>query len=74
MRITARQISRSSLSQPLGHFARAAEKMHRMQRGLSQQIRDLETEPGIRLFDRTTRPVGLTEGGAVWRATLQRHA
>jgi hypothetical protein len=31
---------------------------------LSQQIRDFETELGIRPFDRTTRRVELTEGGA----------
>jgi DNA-binding transcriptional LysR family regulator len=30
-------------------------------------VRDLESELGIRLFDRTTRRVELTEGGAEFR-------
>ena len=38
-----------------------------MQPALSQQVRDLENELGIRLFDRTTRRVELTEGGAEFR-------
>ena len=40
-----------------------------MQPALSQQVRDLESELGIRLFDRTTRRVELTESG---RAMLGR--
>jgi DNA-binding transcriptional LysR family regulator len=67
MNITIRQIQSFLNVADLGSFTRAAEKMHTMQPALSQQIRDLETELGIRLFDRTTRRVELTEGGAEFR-------
>jgi DNA-binding transcriptional LysR family regulator len=67
MNITIRQIQSFLNVASLGSFTRAAEKMHTMQPALSQQIRDLETELGIRLFDRTTRRVELTEGGAEFR-------
>ena len=45
------------------HFSRAAEKLHVAQPSLSKQIRDLEDEIGIRLFDRTKRDVHLTQAG-----------
>jgi LysR family hca operon transcriptional activator len=45
------------------HFSRAAEKLHVAQPSLSKQIRDLEEEIGIRLFDRTKRDVHLTQAG-----------
>src|SRR5882762_618159 len=67
MNITIRQIQSFLNVAALGSFTRAAEKMHTAQPGLSQQVRDLEAELGIRLFDRTTRRVELTEGGAEFR-------
>jgi DNA-binding transcriptional LysR family regulator len=67
MNITIRQIQSFLNVAALGSFTRAAEKMHTMQPALSQQVRDLEAELGIRLFDRTTRRVELTEGGAEFR-------
>ena len=45
------------------HFSRAAEKLHVAQPSLSKQIRDLEDEIGIRLFERTKRDVQLTRAG-----------
>ena len=68
MNITIRQIQSFLNVASLGSFTRAAEKMHTMQPALSQQIRDLEAELGIRLFDRTTRRVELTEGGVEFRS------
>jgi len=67
MNISIRQIQAFLQVAALGSFTRAAEKLHTMQPALSQQVRDLEAELGIRLFDRTTRRVELTEGGAEFR-------
>src|SRR5947207_5612838 len=46
------------------HFRRAAERLHVAQPAVSEQLRKLEEELGVRLFDRTQRKVALTDGGA----------
>src|SRR6476619_2621325 len=46
------------------HFRRAAERLHVAQPAVSEQVRKLEAELGVRLFDRTQRSVALTDAGA----------
>jgi LysR family transcriptional activator of glutamate synthase operon len=48
-----------------GGFTRAATQLHVAQSAVSAQIRQLETELGVPLFQRTTRRVALTAAGTL---------
>ena len=54
------------------HFTRAAEELHVAQSALSHQIRRLEQELGIPLFERTSRRVTPTEAGQAIAARARR--
>lgn len=58
------------------HFTRAAEKMGVSAPNISQQIRRLEEELGVLLFDRVGKTIVLTDAGAILRehgAAVFRH-
>ena len=53
-------------------FRRAAERLHVSHAALSQQIGDLEDELGLRLFDRNSHRVELTEAGRAFLSGARR--
>jgi DNA-binding transcriptional LysR family regulator len=59
-------------SAEFGGFAQAAARLHVAQPALSRQIRDLETELNVTLFQRTKRGARLTDAGECFLADVQR--
>jgi DNA-binding transcriptional LysR family regulator len=54
------------------NFRRAAERMYVAQGAVSEQVRKLERELGVRLLDRSGRGVSLTEAGAAFLPEARR--
>ena len=50
------------------NFRRAAERLHITRPALSKQIKDLEFQTGVRLLERDTVSVSLTDAGSVFLA------
>lgn len=71
MEFTSRQLRAFHLVAEHSSFARAAEALFVTPSGLSVTIRELETQLGCRLFDRTTRRVGLTAYGRDFLASTR---
>ncbi len=55
------------------HFRKAAERLYISQPGLSRQIKDLEKNIGIQLFERHNRKVELTKAGLFLQKELGRY-
>jgi DNA-binding transcriptional LysR family regulator len=64
MNITSRQLKAFVLTARYQSFSRAAEQLFITQSGMSVLVRELESQLGFRLFERTTRKVALTESGS----------
>jgi DNA-binding transcriptional LysR family regulator len=64
MNITSRQLKAFVLTARHQSFSRAAEDLFITQSGMSVLVRELETQLGFRLFERTTRKVALTDFGS----------
>jgi DNA-binding transcriptional LysR family regulator len=70
--ITLRQIAGFLAAAELLSFTAAAQRLHMTQPAFSQLIREMEEALGMRLFDRSTRKVALTEFGESARSRLGR--
>jgi DNA-binding transcriptional LysR family regulator len=61
--LTLRSLRVLEAAASTGNYSRAGELLGLTQSAVSQQIRQLEDETGLRLFDTHARPVRLTEAG-----------
>src|SRR5260370_17704801 len=73
MEVSSRQLRAFQLGAQHRSFTRAAEALYITTSGLSVLIRELETQLGFRLFDRTTRPGVTTAYGNELLAATQPH-
>lgn len=71
-RVTVRQIEGFLLASELLSFSRASEKLHITHSAFSQLIREMESQLGVQLFDRTTRRVHLTAPGEAMQLKMKR--
>jgi DNA-binding transcriptional LysR family regulator len=72
MNVTFRQLRAFAAVASSGSFTRAAESLHVSQSAVSILIRELEADLGVRLFDRTTRRVEITDAGSEFRASADK--
>ncbi|MBN9528419.1 MAG: LysR family transcriptional regulator [Alphaproteobacteria bacterium] len=72
MNITLRQLQAFIAVAIDGNFTRAAQRLHIAQSAVSVLVRELEAELRVRLFDRTTRRVELTEAGREFRGSAEK--
>src|SRR5262249_14588466 len=72
MNITSRQLRAFVLTARHESFSRAAEQMFITQSGMSILVRELESQLGFPLFERTTRKVRLTEFGSLFLPIARR--
>ena len=70
--VTLKQVTAFLAVADAGSFTSAAERLKIAQPALSQAVRELEAELGLRLFDRTTRRVELTVAGREFREATAR--
>jgi len=70
--MTSRQIEGFVVAAELLSFTRAAQRLHMTQPAFSQLIRELEAGLDVKLFERTTRRVGLTPAGEAFYEKAQR--
>ena len=71
-RVELRQLRYAEAVARHRHFTRAAEELHVAQSALSHQVRRLEGELGVELFERTSRSVVPTDAGEAVAARARR--
>ena len=72
MNISLRQLRAFLAVARQQHFRRAAESLHLSQPAVSRHIAELESELGLKLFDRNTREVVPTEAGRYLESAIGR--
>jgi DNA-binding transcriptional LysR family regulator len=72
MRIKLRQVEGFLAAADTGSFSRAAEKIGMTQPAFSQLIREMESALDVKLFDRSTRQVHITDTGKLLRDQMRR--
>lgn len=70
--ITLRQLQAFIAVMERGSFSEAADSMHLSQAALSGLVKELETRLGVRLFNRSTRRVSVSEAGASFEPQVRR--
>lgn len=72
MNITLRQLQAFAAVAETKNFTRAAQRLHIAQSAISLLVKELESDLGVRLLDRTTRHVELTDPGVEFRSYAEK--